>query len=322
MGLFSRKKAAEQNPYADQPFSDPRTPYQQARNNMAAGQPAVGGLPSNPRSGTPSMSTAPPSYRSPSMASNTSGGFANEQYGAQGGYGSDRYGSGSPAPNRGASGYGGFDDDAGKGNLFGNAGSRVPAPQQNSAPPAPSAPGRADSNGSGLFGDAANRYNPGQPQPQPQGDDEYGGYGAPRELTGMPLRLRILKSVLCSDTSQRRSRRTKSLQTFTMRPGMYDNSPRHQLSEVSLSVIKQSLRDLPHTPDLVSKANASTKRTPFHILSQYVRSLTHSYDIASGSWMKRPSIPRTRRTRPSKSYRRIEVNAFILTCLATGNSRN
>lgn len=273
MGLFSRKKAAEQNPYADQPFSDPKTPYQQARNNMAQGQTPVGGLPSNPRAGAQSISTAPPSYRSPSMTSNTSNRFANEQYGAQGGYGSDKYGgsAASPAPARGASGYGGFDDDAGKGDLFGNAGSRYVPPQQNSASPAPAAPGRGDNSNSALFGDAANRYNPGQPQSQPQGDDEYGGYGAPRELTGMLLCFHISKHVLWSDTEQRRSRRTKSLQTFMMRPNRCGSSPRHRPSEVLLLAIKQLPRDLPHMPALVSKANALIERMAFHpILIPYI----------------------------------------------------
>lgn len=216
MGLFSKKKKdADQNPYAEQPFSNPMTPYQQARNNMAQGQSPVAGLPSGPRVGS---GTAPPSYKSPAMS--TASGFGNDQYGNQNGYGADRYGSNSasPAP-RGGGGYGGFDDDAGKSDLFGAAAGRYVPPQQNGASPAAAGPGPAGGNRNpALFGDAQNRYNP-VPASQPQpgaADDEYGGYGAPRELTGRPP-LISRTHALNSDTYQRRSRRPKTFKTFTMR---------------------------------------------------------------------------------------------------------
>lgn len=183
MGLFNKKKKeADANPYAEQPFSNPMTPYQQARNNIKQGQPAVSGLPSGPRMASNSPA---PSYHSQAPASN---GYGNDQYGNQGGYGGDRYGSqsASPAPRAGG-GYGGFDDDAGKSDLFGGAASRYVPPQQNgqngmnSASPAPAAGGNRNP---ALFGNAQDRYNP-VPRPQPAAaDDEYGGYGAPRELTG------------------------------------------------------------------------------------------------------------------------------------------
>lgn len=185
MGLFSnkKKKDADQNPYAEQPFTNPMTPYQQARNNMAQGQPAVAGLPSGPRVAPNSPA---PSYHS---QPGTTNGFGNDQYGNKGGYGADRYGSNSasPAPRAGG-GYGGFDDDAGKSDLFGGAASRYVPPQQNNTNGASPAPAAGGNRNPALFGNAQDRYNP-MPQPKPQpaaADDEYGGYGAPRELTGRP----------------------------------------------------------------------------------------------------------------------------------------
>nr|AET07145.1 vegetative incompatibility protein 2a [Cryphonectria parasitica] len=105
--------------------------------------------------------TPPPSYHSPSIASSR---YGDEKLGTQNGYGADRYGSG-PAPG----GYGGF-------NPAGNNRS-----QASTATPA------AGDGNPALFGNAKDRYNPyggSKPQAQsgPEGD-EYGGYGAPRELT-------------------------------------------------------------------------------------------------------------------------------------------
>lgn len=194
MGLFNRKKKDDANPYADgapAPFANPMTPYQQVRNNVAQGQPV--GLPGkNPRinSMTSNASnTPPPSYRSPSSAS-ASGGFGDDKYGNQSGYGSNRYDNAPRAANSGG-GYGGFDADAGKSDLFGNASGRYVPPQPNNAA-APPAPGPSasrygnDPNKNALLGNAPDRYNPYSDRPQQPGadDDEFGGYGAPRELTG------------------------------------------------------------------------------------------------------------------------------------------
>lgn len=179
MGLFNKKKKdAGSNPYAQDgaqvPYANPLTPYQQARNNMAQGQPV--GLPTGPRMGAgasnaPSMSSASGSSR-----------FGDDKYGSSNGYGSDRYGSSiSSAPTAG--GYGGF-DDAGKGDLFGGASARYVPPQPNNGPsPAAQAPGT--NRNPALFGNSQERYNPYEAsRPQQPADDEYGGYGAPRELTG------------------------------------------------------------------------------------------------------------------------------------------
>ncbi|CAN8099610.1 unnamed protein product [Discula destructiva] len=187
MGLFSKKKKdAGSNPYADAqvPFSNPLTPYQQARNNMAQGAPVS--IASGSRTAAPPGS-APPPYSNTPPASN-SGRFGDDKYGSQNGYGSDRYGStnNSAAPSGG--GYGGFDDGAGRSDLFAGAGARYvpPQPNQANAPPAAAqAPG--GNRNPALFGNAPERYDPyGASRPQqPAGgaDDEYGGYGAPRELT-------------------------------------------------------------------------------------------------------------------------------------------
>lgn len=172
MGFFSRKKKeAEANPYAkDVPYSNPMTPYQQARNNVAQGMSA---------SGQPT-SDAPPAYNSPSVASS---GFGDNKFGSQSGYGSNRYGQDAPQAQP-AGGYGGFDNGAGKNDLFGGAASRPGVGNQTVGNSAPALNNRDPA----LFGNAQNRYNPvntSQSQGQPGGtDDEYGGYGAARELTG------------------------------------------------------------------------------------------------------------------------------------------
>lgn len=188
MGLFNRKKKDDANPYADAaaPFANPMTPYQQVRNNVAQGQPV--GLPGkNPRlnsMASNASTTPPPPYKS------NAGGYGDEKYGNQSGYGANRYDSAPRAPAN--AGYGGFDADAGKSDLFGNAGNRYVPPQQNQAAP-PAAPGPSgsrygnDPNKNALLGGAQDRYNPygGRPQQQAgEEEDEFGGYGASRELTG------------------------------------------------------------------------------------------------------------------------------------------
>lgn len=188
MGFFSRKKKSteEANPYAA-----PITPYQQARAQLAQGPPPgspafatqrMGSFPNNP----------PPPYQSPDAVS-PGGRFGDDKYGNQNGYGSSPYESNNASAysvnNRGPGGYGGLDEDAGKNNLFGGAPNRYVPPQQGnmngtgSSQPSPS--GQNDPSKSALMGDAQNRYSP-YPQPKSPGaaDDEYDGYGAPRELTG------------------------------------------------------------------------------------------------------------------------------------------
>lgn len=181
MGLFNRKKKEDANPYADAqvPYANPATPYQQARNNLAQGAPV--GLPG--RNVAAASNTPPPSYHSPSIAS-TSGGFGDDKYGNQGGYGSNRYDNASASPQ---GGYGGFDTDAGKGDLFGNASGRYVPPQPGNPSPASTAPSRfgGGQSNNALFGNAEERYNPyGNGQQSAPADDEFDGYGAPRELTG------------------------------------------------------------------------------------------------------------------------------------------
>jgi protein transport protein SEC9 len=186
MGLFSKKKKepVEESPYA----ANPITPYEQARN----------GLPSNPRMNSFGSSPAPPPYQSPSVASNSSR-FGDEKYGNQNGYGSNRYdnqnASAFNANQSRTGGYGGFGDDAGSNELFGGASSRYVPPQQgtNASPANSSASFQSpsdrydDPSKSALLGSAKDRYNPLPPPARneaPAEDDEYGGYGAPRELTG------------------------------------------------------------------------------------------------------------------------------------------
>ncbi|PSR97546.1 P-loop containing nucleoside triphosphate hydrolase protein [Coniella lustricola] len=175
MGFFSRKKKdANANPYAqDVPFANPMTPYQQARNNVAQGMSVA------PPESAP---TPPPAYQNPPVV-NT--GYGDEKYGNQSGYGGNRYGASGPNASGPASGrYGGFDTDAGKSDLFGGAASRPGAGQQGYQPSA--APDN-DNRNPALFGNAQDRYNPanvGQQGAVPgAADDEYGGYGAARELT-------------------------------------------------------------------------------------------------------------------------------------------
>lgn len=187
MGFFGKKKKepVEESPYA----ANPITPYEQARN----------GLPSNPRMNSFGSSPAPPPYQSPSMASNSSR-FGDEKYGNQNGYGSNRYDNANAsafnANQSRAGGYGGLGDDTGSNELFGGASSRYAAPQQgsNGSPANGSAPFQSpssrydnDPSKGALLGNAKDRYDPLPPSSRneaPAEDDEYGGYGAPRELTG------------------------------------------------------------------------------------------------------------------------------------------
>lgn len=207
MGLFSKKK---KEPVEENPYANPITPYQQARNEVhqqslggPGGPGAPGGLPSNPRMNSFASSTAPPPYQSPSVGSDSNR-FGDEKYGSQNGYGKNRYdndnASAFSANQSRSGGYGGFGDDAGNNELFGGASKRYVPPQQGSngspslqSPANGSAPFQSRSNrfdddpskGS-LLGNAQDRYNPLPPtsrEEAPAEDDDYGGYGAPRELT-------------------------------------------------------------------------------------------------------------------------------------------
>lgn len=211
MGLFSKKK---KEPVEENPYANPITPYQQARNDVhqqrvgAPGGPgAPGGLPSNPRVNSFASSTAPPPYQSPSVASDNSR-FGDEKYGNQNGYGKNRYdndnASAFSANQSRSGGYGGFGDDAGTNELFGGASSRYVPPQQGGSPSVQSPPNGSssfqsppsrydnDPSKGTLLGNAQDRYNPLPPTARQEGaaeDDEYGGYGAPRELTGNDVHL-------------------------------------------------------------------------------------------------------------------------------------
>lgn len=195
MGLFGKKK---KEPVVENPYATPITPYQQARNDLAQGSRpggpvGPGGLPSNPRTNSFASSTAPPPYQSPSVAGDNSR-FGDEKFGNQNGYGSNRYdndnASAFSANQRRPGGYGGFGDDAGGNDLFGGASARYvpPQPGANGSPSMQTPPSRYDNDPSKstLLGNAQDRYNPMPPTNRQEGaaeDDEYGGYGAPREMT-------------------------------------------------------------------------------------------------------------------------------------------
>lgn len=177
-GMFRRNKTEEPNPYA---VAAPPTAYQQARAGLATGP-----SPASP---------APPPYQSPSMSSN---GYGSEKVGSQAGYnrygGSDgsAYGANSQASGR-AGGYGGLGDtDENKDNLFGGAQKRYVAPPQNGAANGPASnqygqpPSRSysdDPNKSALLGAAPDRYAQNRYGQPGANDNQYDGYGEPRELT-------------------------------------------------------------------------------------------------------------------------------------------
>lgn len=237
MGLFSKKK---KEPVDENPYAAPITPYQQARNDLhqqKVGGPGApggpGGLPSNPRMNSFASSTAPPPYQSPSVAGDNSR-FGDEKFGNQNGYGSNRYGnenaSAFSANQRRPGGYGGFGDDEGSNELFGGASGRYVPPQQggsvqtpaNGSAPFQSRPSRNDNDPTrgALLGNAQDRYNPLPPSSRQEAsaeDAEYGGYGAPREMTGKNDCV-LCHPVSCTDTTQRRRGREKMSETPTLRP--------------------------------------------------------------------------------------------------------
>ncbi len=173
------------NPYAQQPADDPYanappprvSPYQQARGSLPSG-PRPGGLPSGPgpRSGAggpggAGYNTPPPPYKSTAGADT---GFANEKYGAQGGYGGNRYDNSAPpnpmqrsaAPVR-QGGYGGLGDvEAERDDLFGGARARVQQQQQQP---------QSQFGGDNRYGNSGTSTT--------AGGDAYGSYGEQRELT-------------------------------------------------------------------------------------------------------------------------------------------
>lgn len=215
----------------ENPYATPITPYQQARNDLAqgarpGGPGAPGGLPSNPRANSYASSTAPPPYQSPSVAGDNNR-FGDEKFGNQNGYGSNRYdndnASAFSANQRRPGGYGGFGDDAGSNDLFGGASARYvpPQPGANGSPSVQSPPSRYDNDPSKstLLGNAQDRYNPLPPTNRQQApeDDEYGGYGAPREMTGKKDGV-FCHSDYFADTKQRRRGRGKKSEPPTPRP--------------------------------------------------------------------------------------------------------
>ncbi|KAF5515114.1 Protein transport protein SEC9 [Colletotrichum sp. SAR11_57] len=189
--LFGSKKnkspaPGSDNPYAQAPAgNDPyaqdnnkyanMTPYQAARagNTAPGGVPGgLGGLPSGPRAGG--------GYGAPPQPA---GGYANEKYGAAGGYGGNRYDnanqnaygannatSGAAGGARGPGGYGGLgrtnsnDTDAQRDELFGGAQDRYQQKQQQQPGGYGQSGGYGDNGASGAGGG-------------------YGGYGESRELT-------------------------------------------------------------------------------------------------------------------------------------------
>ncbi|KAF5528071.1 Protein transport protein sec9 [Colletotrichum aenigma] len=179
--LFGSKKnkspaPGSDNPYAQAPAgNDPyaqdnnkyanMTPYQAARAGNTAPGGVPGGLPSGPRAGG--------GYGAPPQPA---GGYANEKYGAAGGYGGNRYDNanqnaygGAAGGARGPGGYGGLgrtnsnDTDAQRDELFGGAQDRYQQKQQQ--------PGGYGQSG-GYGDDGASGAGGG-----------YGGYGESRELT-------------------------------------------------------------------------------------------------------------------------------------------
>lgn len=249
MGFFSKKK---KEPVEENPYAAPITPYQQARNDLhqqkLGGGPGAspGGLPSNPRMNSFASSTAPPPYQSPSVASDSSR-FGDEKFGNQNGYGSNRYDNDSAANQRRPGGYGGFGDDAGSNELFGGASGRYVPPQQGAngspamsspsngsttfSPSSRSAPFQSpasrysdDPSKSTLLGNAQDRYNPLPPtsrQEAPAEDDEYGGYGAPREMTGKNDCV-FYRPASFTDTTQRRRERGKMCGPPMPRPDRFE----------------------------------------------------------------------------------------------------
>ncbi|CEJ90196.1 hypothetical protein VHEMI05995 [[Torrubiella] hemipterigena] len=169
-----RKKAPQQsqasdNPYAQQggnnndPYADTSkyanvSPYQQARNNVAAG----GAPGAGPQGGNP--------------------GYGSDRYGSGGGYGgnryesnNDRYGSGPAPAARGPGGYGGFgggrdEPDSNRDALLGGAQDRYAQKQSSNTGPPGGAYGQAGQPGAGAPGN--NSYG-----------GDYGGYGEQRQLT-------------------------------------------------------------------------------------------------------------------------------------------
>lgn len=223
MRFFGKKK---KEPVEENPYANPITPYEQARNDLHAqkvgGPVGSGGLPSNPRMNSfASNSTAPPPYQSPassqqspastyqsppstyyspSMASDSSR-FGDQKIGTQNGYGKNRYDDNAAAVGANQArtgGYGGFGDDEASNELLGGASARYVPPQQGGSPSVQSPPNGSssfqsppsrynDPSKGALLGNAQGRYNPLPPtsgQEAPAEDNEYGGYGAPRELTG------------------------------------------------------------------------------------------------------------------------------------------
>ncbi|KUI66249.1 Protein transport protein SEC9 [Cytospora mali] len=188
MGLFSKKKKTAEpvNPYAN-----PITPYQQARNQLAQGPNSGEPGPLNTRMGSFPPSNPPPPYNQNPSVGSTSSRFGDDKYGNQNGYGSGPYeakASAYSANKRGPGGYGGLDEDAGQNALFGDASGRYVPPQKGTPGSSViSSPNQfdRDPNKSALLGNAQDRHSPYTQAQSPAGaaDDGFDGYGAARPLT-------------------------------------------------------------------------------------------------------------------------------------------
>lgn len=211
------------------------------------------------------MGAAAPNAPPSSSMSGNSSRFGDDKYGSSNGYGSDRYGSSmssAPAPG----GYGGF-DDAGKNDLFAGAGARYVPPQPNNANgPSPAAPAPGPNRNPALFGNSQERYNPyeaSRPQ-QPAADDEYGGYGAPRELTGKSAVTRT-RCALDANAAQRRRNKNKSLKTLEPRPKRYEKKILHSSIESTPQLIMVLMWHLVQDSGLLNKKSACTTRTSISV---------------------------------------------------------
>ncbi|KAJ6161096.1 hypothetical protein N7470_004492 [Penicillium chermesinum] len=164
--LFGRSKTKSPqentNPYA-QPI--PTDSYTRAKQSIGMAPPPPGGFNNGP---SPSPGSGPHSIPSDSKYS----GYAPNTYGNQGGYGGDRFGSGSGStgagtPSRyGAGGYGGLGNadpnepsDAARNELFGGARNRQQSGNNHpgSAPP-PYSPGQEGQEGQPTYGGGSNEY--------------------------------------------------------------------------------------------------------------------------------------------------------------------
>lgn len=166
--LFGRSKnkspQENPNPYA-QPI--PTDPYTKAKQSIGMAPPPPGGLGPNGPSPALSPGQSPGSGPHNIPSDNKYGGYTPNSYGNQGGYGGNRYGSGSNGggtPSRyGAGGYGGLGSadpndpsgDTDRNALFGGARDRQQQPGSGGGAPPPYSP---DQGGQPAYGGGSNEY--------------------------------------------------------------------------------------------------------------------------------------------------------------------